>query len=73
MDLEQKKIFMKIAQSYCEVATSRLTGERAMVSCPCSLTTAQDIVKRENSKPSRLRVWLRHSVAIYPYKTKIIL
>ena len=54
---------------WCVTARNRLTGEREMVTSPCTLAKAQAIHGKEIKKPARKRAYTYPKVSRYSYYT----
>jgi hypothetical protein len=53
-------------KQYCITGINKLTREREVVTVPCSLPTAIDILKREKGKPSHRQSYLKLKIESYP-------
>ena len=58
-------------KQYCITGKSRLTRQREVITIPCSLQNAVEILKREKAKPANKRDYLDMRLAVYPPEIKI--
>lgn len=56
----------KMVKKYCVTALNPITGEREVVTPPCSRDTAMSIVSRERGKSHKKRTYKSPRVECYP-------
>ena len=59
-------------KKYCITGKNRITRQREVITIPCSLQNAVDILAREKKKPAKKRSYLDLRIAVYPPSPKVI-
>lgn len=58
-------------RQYCITGISKLTKEREVITIPCSLPNAVEILKREKAKPPKKRSYINLKIQVYAEQKKL--